>query len=191
MERGGGNASEPFPVVLPFESGRLGETFPLLQHGFTVRTRVGIPLGELLTDELGLAPEYVRDRITTIFLNGKPVDDLERSIVADGSLVALSAAMPGLVGATLRRGGYYAPFRESITDASPAAETVRGSGTVRIRLFNLLLRELGPSFLGRGVIVTGDDREWLSPELWEEIPYSARAFGHILLSFRFGDDQCD
>ena len=34
-------------------------------------------------------------------LDGKPVDDIGSSFLHDGSTLALSAAMPGLVGATL------------------------------------------------------------------------------------------
>ena len=48
-------------------------------------------------------------------LDGKPVDDIGAALVQDGSTLALSAAMPGLVGATLRRGGAYSSFRSAIT----------------------------------------------------------------------------
>jgi hypothetical protein len=179
----------PLPVELPFCRERIGEAFPLLQKGFVVRSWTGIPVAGFLTEEMGLDSMYVRNRITTIFLDGKPVDDIEKSIVRNGSLLALSGAMPGLVGATLRRGGYYSAFRETISDRGPGASVSAGQGTVTMKLFNILLREIGPHFLQRGVIITPGDREWLSPEIVTEIPSTAWATGEVLLSLGFGDDR--
>src|SRR6185369_92588 len=88
-----------------------------------------------------------------IFLDNRPVDDLERSLVHQGSRVTLSAAMPGLVGATMRRSGFYASLRQGISHAEPGGESEAGEGTIRLKLFNLLLPELGPVILGRGILL--------------------------------------
>lgn len=108
-----------------------------------------------LVDDVGLTPEYVQQRITTVFLDGKVVDVLEDAMLREGSRLALSAAMPGLVGATLRRSGPYAAMRAEITRAAehevhvcPAATTV-----VEVKLFNLLIDEIGPLLLERGVLL--------------------------------------
>jgi len=114
------------------------------------------PLLDFLTGPIGIEPAYVRDRIETIFLDGMVVDDLERSVVVDGSTVTLSAAMPGLVGATLRRSGYYAAMRTEISwshRCTAEATAAVAPALVRVKLFNLILREIGPSLLRRGVFV--------------------------------------
>ncbi|NJL58424.1 MAG: hypothetical protein HC887_00995 [Desulfobacteraceae bacterium] len=59
----------------------------------------------LLCDILEIPKDYVLNRISTIFLDGKPVDCLDTAFVRNHSVVSLSAAMPGLVGAVMRRGG--------------------------------------------------------------------------------------
>ncbi len=134
---------------------------PLLQAGFFVTARVGCSVKTLLSGQFGIDEEYVTRRITTMFLDSKPVDKMESTLVRDGATLALSCAMPGLVGATLRRGGFYAPFRAGISCKEDDSPTRAGIGTVRIKLFNLLMGELGPLFLGRGIIVTASAMEEL------------------------------
>jgi hypothetical protein len=134
---------------------------PLLQAGFFVTARVGCSVKTLLSGQFGIDEEYVTRRITTMFLDSRPVDKMESTLVRDGATLALSCAMPGLVGATLRRGGFYAPFRAGISCKDNDAPTRAGIGTVRIKLFNLLMGELGPLFLGRGIIVAASAMEEL------------------------------
>ena len=128
--------------------------FMFLQHGFFIRARMGISIKQLLCDQFGLEPDYVVNRIKTIFYNGKPVDDVETAIVQDGSTLALSAAMPGLVGATFRSGGVLSPFRAAISYRPDECKSSDfGEGTVHVKLFNLLVPEIGPGFLKRGIFV--------------------------------------
>ena len=135
------------------KSDRLGEFFPILQQGFGVAARVGCTLGTLLSRQWGLSPDYVARRITTIFLDGRPIDDVNRAVIREGSVIALSGAMPGLVGATMRRGGYYAAMRGGITYQETATDVPDRIATVRAKLFNLILPELGPDFLRRGMLL--------------------------------------
>ncbi len=128
--------------------------FRFLQHGFFVRARTGKSIKGMLCDQFGLESDYVVNRIKTIFYNGKPVDDMETAIVHDGATLALSAAMPGLVGATFRSGGVLSPFRASISYRPDECNTSdSGEGTVHVKLFNLLVPEIGPGFLKRGIFV--------------------------------------
>jgi len=131
----------------------LGAFFLLLQQKFMVKARVGMSVRGLLCDSLQLDPAYVEGRIQTIFLDGQPVDNLDRAVVRDGATLALSAAMPGLVGAVMRVGGPLSPFRSSISYRGDGADIKPGEGVVSLKLFNLLIRELGPGFLKRGILI--------------------------------------
>lgn len=135
----------------------LGHLLLLVQNGFSMEIASACSVNAFLSDRLGLSPEYVEERIQTIFLDGKPVDDLDTAMVRDGSSLALSAAMPGLVGAAMRRGGYYGQLRSTITYQPGTADGFRGKGSVRVKVFNLLMHELGPDILGRGVSVPAPD----------------------------------
>lgn len=132
---------------------RFCEFFTLLQQGVGMTARVPVTLKELLCGQFGLPADYVSERITTIFLNSRPTDDIDGALVGDRATVALSAAMPGLVGATMRRGGFYAAMRSSITLREQETAACCGVGQVRVKLFNLLLNELGPEFLQRGILL--------------------------------------
>ena len=141
----------PLHLTLILEPELLPEFNPFLQQGFQVAVRVGCSVRELLCDQLGIAEEYVTGRITTVFQDNRAIDDLDAAIVRDGSRVTLSATLPGLVGATMRRGGFYAAMRDTITHRETGGYGRRELGTIRMKLFNLLLAELGPAFLQRGI----------------------------------------
>ncbi len=158
--------SEMEKVTLQLAAGQLGAFFPLLQQGVSLPVTVGCTLRSMLTDQLGIPAEYVTGRITTLFIDNSPVDDLDRTIVHDGSRVTLSAAMPGLVGATMRRGGFYAALRRGISHVAEEDVQANSGGTVRLKLFNLLLGELGPLILARGIIL---DRSALA-DLLQQLP---------------------
>ena len=116
---------------------------------------MGCSIRELLCRQLGVDSDYLDNVIQTVFLDGKPVDDVDNSFVEPGSTLALSAAMPGLVGATLRKGGLLAGFRHSISHEGSRDEVSerQNIGRINVKLFNLVTKELGPLLLGRGVIL--------------------------------------
>jgi hypothetical protein len=68
--------------------------------------------------------------------------------------------MPGLVGATFRKGGYLAAFRGTITHQRADTVIEDSGGAVTIKLFNLLPKEIGLTFLKRGVMVDSDRVRW-------------------------------
>ncbi len=131
--------------------------FQLAERGFMVNIQTGCSVKELICNQLGIAADYLEKRIQTIFLNAKAVDDLDSSIVTGGSTLAFSGAMPGLVGVTMRRGGFYASLRSQISCEKNSPASHRGSGQIRIKLFNLVAKELGPVFLKQGIRVNGKD----------------------------------
>jgi len=155
METTRSDAVPALGLTVPAE--RVACFFPLLQKGFVIRARLGSPVRAFLREELGLSGEYVEARIQTVFLDGKPVDDIDRALLGEGSTLALAPAMPGLMGAMLRRGGYYAPMRSGITHRDGGAPQGAGQGHITVKLFGTALRELGPALLARGVVVDGGD----------------------------------
>lgn len=131
--------------------------YPLLQKGVVIKGQVGCSLRSFLCDQLGLNAEYVEKRIQTLLLNGKAVDDAASAMAKDGSTIALSAAMPGLLGATLRKGSYYAQMRNQISHTEKEHGMPSKDGWLLVKLFNLLLHEVGPLFLERGIYMGGKD----------------------------------
>jgi hypothetical protein len=146
--------SEPSRLALTRGRGGTRAVSGLLQQGVAVVAKTGCSVLEFLIEQLGLAPDYVAGRITTVFLDGQVVDALDTATLRDGARLTLSAAMPGLVGATLRRSGVYARMRAEITRAPDRTATAAAAnGIVHVKLFNLLIEELGPVLLARGVVV--------------------------------------
>ena len=126
---------------------------PILQAGFFVKARVGKSIDHFLCEQMGISPHYVREKISTIFLDGKPVDDIESAVIREGSVLALSSAMPGLVGATMRREGFYASLRNTITHADDGGSIEEREGFFRVKVFNLLMADLASPFFERGIYV--------------------------------------
>jgi len=177
------------PLTLNLPAEQLNIFFPLLQKGITVPATVGCTLKSLLTEQFLIPAEYVTDRITTIFMDNHPVDDLDRTIIQNGSRVSLSAAMPGLVGATMRRGGFYAALRQGISHLLESDTTDDSCGTIRLKLFNLLLAEIGPLLLARGLILEREELDELLavlPPLPVDMPDCKDS---VLLSITFMEIQ--
>lgn len=147
---------------------RYPQFLQLLQQGIILRRQVGCSLRSFLLEQLRLSPQFIEEDIQTIFLDGKPVDDLDTAWVKDGCTLALSAAMPGLVGATMRRGGFYASLRAQIShgpDAQNASAATQGCVTVKF--FNNVAHLLGKQFLQDTFFLTSKNLEdfirWSQP----------------------------
>lgn len=132
---------------------------PLLGQGFTLKIRTGISVRDLMCRQIGVSDDYLDQRIQTIFLDGKVVDNIDTAVIRQGSTLALSAAMPGLAGATLRRGGAYAAMRSQISHKNNIVYDSAENGTVMLKLFNLVALELGPMFLKQGIWIDGKNLE--------------------------------
>ena len=139
-----------------------------------LKVQVGCSVRTLLCMQFGVASEYVDEHINTIFLNGKPVDDVDSAIVKNGSVLALSAAMPGLVGTTLRKGGHLASLRSTITHQKEDENIPSQEGDIVLKLFNLLVKELGPAFLEQGIMIKSTDIENLLKTRFDEIQAGCR-----------------
>ncbi len=161
--------SRPLAVSLKMLPGGMHRFLPLLGEGFVVHGRAGLSVEAFLCGEIGIPANYLRDRVQTVFLNGKAIDDLGSTVVVDNSVMALSAAMPGLAGAVLRRGGFYAAMRRQISHETAADARTGKAAAVTLKLFNLVARELGPNFLEKGILIPcGRLREFLDRQgRWE------------------------
>lgn len=131
--------------------------------------RTGISIRGLLTAQWGLTQDYIESDISTIFVDGKPVDDLDSAIVKDGATLALSCAMPGLAGATMRRGGAIAGLRSGITHREAPSSREQKQGMITVKLFNMLIAELSPLFLAKGILI---ERKRLPAALEDLYPVS-------------------
>ena len=131
--------------------------FQLLEQGFIHESYPGCSVRDLICGQLGLDPQYLEERIQTIFLDHKPVDDLDSAIVQKGSVLAFSAAMPGLAGATLRKGGRFAALRKQIS-CDARGDCRSGQKTkVTIKYFNMVAKELGRKHFEKGIWIKGSN----------------------------------
>lgn len=139
-------------LVLAPGVGAMERLVTLLSRGSFVRVTTGSSLRSLLLEQFRVSPGYVEKEIKIVFLDSSPVDDLDAALVRDGATVALSAAMPGLVGAAMRRDGP-SWLRASITHHETDLEHPVAQGRVLLKLFNQVMADLGAGFFERGVYV--------------------------------------
>lgn len=158
---------EPLRIHLVVHSSLIAAFHPLLQTGVSLEAPTGISVKEFLCGVLGLSKEYLDTVVQTVFLNGKAVDDLDSAFIEKGATMTLSAAMPGLLGATLRRGSYYAAMRKEISYQGRQESSPSRMERIKVKVFNLLLEELGRVLLGRGIWVDGGDLRVLFGKLDE------------------------
>jgi hypothetical protein len=146
-------------ISLTVKPDRMSLFSSLLGQGFTLNIRTGISVRDLLCRQIGVSDDYLDQRIQTIFLDGKVVDNVDTAVIRKGSTLALSAAMPGLAGAVLRRGGAYAAMRSQISHKNNTTDVSDENGTVMLKLFNLVALELGPMCLKQGIWIDGKNLE--------------------------------
>ena len=136
--------------------------FSLFEKGVGLSAEIGCSVKDFLCSQLGISKEYLDKRIQTLFLDFRPVDDVDTAVIRDGATLALSTAMPGLVGATMRKGGRYAAFRQDISQCSEEdGDVCQATGRITLKMFNMVASELGGRLLAAGVEVDGDDLKWI------------------------------
>ena len=133
----------------------------LFAEGVLIHSEPGQSLSDILCRRIGIPENYLHDRVQTVFLNGRAVDDFSGEPVRNNAVIALSAAMPGLVGAVFRKKGMLSPLRtfrlrqskDSVFE-NYAKET--GLNQITLKLFNLIAAELAPEFLNNGILINKD-----------------------------------
>jgi hypothetical protein len=144
-------------VPVQLQTDQVSVFLPILTKGFGMTHSKGTTVHDFLAKELGIEDGYIKNRIQTIFLNGKAVDNIETTGLSDGDTLSLSAAMPGLVGATFRRGGRYAAMRQSVSHSDNGTSIQAKTKIIILKLFNLVAKEIGPRLLERGIHIPGSD----------------------------------
>ncbi|HMA66596.1 MAG TPA: hypothetical protein VKO20_02145 [Desulfosalsimonadaceae bacterium] len=138
-------------IRLAVRESRLPVFYELLAAGFFVDAPQSCSIRQLLTDVSGMDAEYAEYRIQTVFVNGRAVDDFDSPLVGKDAVVALSAAMPGLVGAVLRRGSPLGSMRGVGADKGAPGTEMSREVPITLKLFNQVAAELGPGFLAAGI----------------------------------------
>ncbi|MHC1727642.1 MAG: hypothetical protein AB9866_16835 [Syntrophobacteraceae bacterium] len=168
---------------LKVEEGGISRFFSILQQGVFISGRPLSTLWEVL-DSAGFSRKYLEERVQTLFLNGSAVDDIESEKVRGGSVIALSAAMPGLVGAIFRKGSPISALRSRTEDCSAARADLNSKELVRLKLFNTVAREMGPMILGCGAILR-------APELESFLTGRRELLGNVILEAELDGESLD
>ena len=127
----------------------------VLQAGFFRESSQGVTLFSFLSSLPDFTEDYIINRVQTIFLNGDPVDDMNLSFSSETATLALSAAMPGLVGSLFRKSTILTSLRETAVQ-----KQVRDDGApvvVRVKFFNVISVEKGAALLAGGAALHSDD----------------------------------
>jgi len=130
----------------------------LLQSGIFIHVQPGETIGSLLASLPGFNEKYVRERVQTIFVDGLPADHLAQEFTKKETVLAISAAMPGVAGAIFRKGGIHAALRTGTAKQANAAPQ-QTSLNVRLKLFNVIAKERGEALLARGCFMQSKSLE--------------------------------
>jgi hypothetical protein len=179
-----GNTPSKPHLCMTIKAESVPRFFSLLSGGFSFIVKAGCSINNLLSQEFGIPEAYIDDRIQTIFLNGKAVDNSKSATLQDGAVLALSAAMPGMVGSTFRKEGVFAGMRSQISHVTDPAGHQDQQIKVKLKLFNLIAKELGPEFLQKGVILEGRSFQNFMLRNTEELKAAC-------ISIRLNDEKTD
>jgi len=146
-------------MKLKFYQKNIALFYQILSLGIWVKVQSGESIKNILNRLPGIDLTYIENRIQTIFLNGHAVDNIDTAIISNNSTIALSAAMPGLVGATFRKSGVYKSLRSEISHQSPQkALSMAHPKKYRIKLkfFNFIAQEIGFKLLSDEIWIEGN-----------------------------------
>ncbi len=131
------------PAVLP-------RFTTLLQNGIFLEVPQGTTICDMLLTLPGFTAEYIRNRVETVFLDGLPADNMGQKLFGKATVLALSAAMPGLAGAIFRKGGVHASLRTESATEHEGISTIKAPVQIRLKLFNIIAVERGALLLSEG-----------------------------------------
>jgi len=145
-------------LTLKVQTGQISKLVAILQMGFLLPVPAGSSVKTVL-DAAGFSPRYLEDKVKTIFLDGTAVDNLDAERIKKGSVIALSAAMPGLVGAIFRKDSPISGLRSNVGKRADERSIQDADALVLLKMFNVIAEEMGPELLRSGLIVSGKNLE--------------------------------
>lgn len=142
-------------LILKMRPGLISRLFALFQRGFRLPVPQGSTVGVVL-NAAGFSRGYL-EKVKTIFLDGNAVDNFESEKVKNGSVIALSAAMPGLAGAIFRKDSPISELRSHPTKQQNDRSILDADEAVILKMFNTIAEEMGSRLLQGGVLFSGED----------------------------------
>ncbi len=143
-------------IVLVVKEQNIGSYTTILQSGIFLEGFAGQAIGIFLNNLPRFDMDYIVNRIQTIFLDGNAIDDMEAIFTKTNSVLAISAAMPGLAGAIFRKKSLHAALRTSGSEAVQASSSGQKL-MVCLKLFNMIATEKGAGILEKGGIFPGSN----------------------------------
>lgn len=145
-------------LTLKVQTGQISKLSAVLQMGFYLPVPAGSSVKAVL-DAAGFSPSYLQDKVKTVFLDGTAVDNLEAERIKHRSVIAVSGAMPGLVGAIFRKDSPISGLRSNVAKRPYDRSHQHGDELVLLKMFNIIAEEMGPELLRSGLTVAGKDME--------------------------------
>lgn len=137
-------------IVLAIKHRAISPFCTLLQYGISIQSNTGTSIEQFLAEIPAFSPEYIKGDLETIFLDGNAVDSLSTRFHKRQHTLALSAIMPGLVGAILRKNSIHARLRTtSVDDVDSKTSEL---SLIKLKIFNRIAQECGPKILANSVI---------------------------------------
>lgn len=161
MEKTGNTSAErirdrPIVVHMKWEADRFSAFFPLLHRGVLLKARQGCSVRSILANQLKMTDDSIRSTIAAVFLDGRPVTEINSVTVKEQSTLAITAFLtePFLLGAFPHWDGYQ---RLQSEDTRGTIEPDESSGEIyfRLKLYNIVAKDFGHVILQSGL--------WLDP----------------------------
>lgn len=131
-------------------------------YGIRFEAPAGTRVSDFLQQALCTDADYIENRIQTLFMDGRAVDDPESEEIHSPCTLAVSAAMPGVFGAAFRKQGTYSGLRRHCSQIRQNQENRVKQGrlvAVTVKCFNQVAADLGDELLEAGVVM--DLRDFL------------------------------
>ncbi|MCT4626827.1 hypothetical protein [Halodesulfovibrio sp.] len=141
----------------------------LTQSSSEVAADIGDTILNFLTNRLGMEEEYIDSQVKTIFIDGKPVDDITTATIPENARIALGAIAPGAAGMTMCRNSPISSLRSGITYTNTAPVTTITEGVVTLLLFNAVMKDMGLQILEKGVTIPAAKLEQATKEAPDSI----------------------
>lgn len=144
-------------VILNVDLEGAQELLSLLQEGFLCETDREQSLSAFLREKLGLGNRGDLGGIDRVFLDEKPVCDIEKTTLAEGSVLTVFCSPPEEAGSS--RPWQFSPIpmkEEPSRTGETGSPGLRATGLLRLKLCGSLPRNSGILILQKGVLIEGD-----------------------------------